>query len=1090
MRKQLRRQLLAFCLIISLLPIWNLTVAAAPKDADRTVKVGIFSLGSFMGWDENGEACGYNIDYLNKIAEVTHWKYEYVDCDNWTTATEMLEKGEIDLLAPAQHTDVLDSKFSYTTQAMCTESAAIYTLSDRDDLLYEDFGTMEKITYGCAKGSTFARKFVEEYAPENGLTDANIKYYDNTTELMQALKEKKVDAIVTNIMFASADVKILGWYSPMSVYYIGQKDKTEFLEEINQAMIQITVEEPSWQAQLFSDYFPVYDRTHISYEEMEFAAKLPTIKVGYFADRKPIAYTDAKTGEYSGITSDILKKISEYSGVQFTYVPLTVDTYNEEYLKENEIYCLANYEYCSEMGFGNVQKSNPYLDTSMVLVSPKEVTIDADQHLVMAIDGSTMAMQQQILENYPNFEIKTYDGLTDCFEAVNEGEADLLLGKQYIIEPYLSKPAYSKMKISQVQGIDSKVCLAVVTYDNDTSETGYYLKDRTFISLVDKCLNRIDSNDLNSIVVSYTSANVYQYSIEDFAYQYRYLLVILLVSILLIIGILAAWIANRQRSLHLIKVKNDQLALAVDKVTEANSAKSQFLAQMSHEIRTPMNAIIGLTTIAQKDVKDPQKMSEYLMKVDGASRILLGIINDVLDMSAIENHKMKIASEEFDLKQLLSSVTTVYYQQCKQKNIDFEMRMQGVTEERLIGDSLRVNQILLNLLSNAVKFTQSGGEVSVLVIQASTSKDMVHMRFIVSDTGCGMTDDLKKRLFNPFEQEDATTAKKHGGSGLGLSITKNLVDLMHGNIQVESKKDVGSVFTVDIPFGMVKKEHRTVTNADFAEIHALIVDDDEDSCEYTSVLLDRLGVKHNYVTNGEAALEELGEAEDRGESYGICFIDWKMPDMDGIAVSQKIREIFGEDTMIIIVSAYDLNEVEEEGKGAGVNYFIPKPLFQSSVFDILMQITNKKYQKVEISPSERHKYSFRGKKILVAEDVALNMEVAVKLLNMVECDVVCAEDGQIAVDMYEKSKVGEFDAILMDINMPVMDGYEAARKIRASAKSDAKTIPIYAMTANAFTEDVTAALDAGMNGHIAKPIETDVLYRTLQQAFTEEKNHE
>ena len=1089
MRERLRKQILAFCLIISLLPIWNLTVAAS-DDAERTVKVGIFSLGSFMGWDENGKACGYNIDYLDKIAEVTHWNYEYVDCNNWTTATEMLANGEIDLLAPAQHTTNLDAKFSYTTQPMCTESAAIYTLSDRDDLLYEDFSTMQSITYGCANGSTFARKFTEEYAVTNGLTGANIKYYDNTTELMQALKAKEVDAIITNIMFASPDVKILGWYSPLSVYYIGQRGNTDLLEEINQAMIQITVEEPSWQAELFSNYFPVYDRIHISYEEMEFAAKLPTIKVGYFEDWKPISFTDAETGEYSGITSDILKKISEYSGIQFTYVPLTVDEMNEDYLKENEIYCLANYEYCAETGFENIQKSNPYLDTSMVLVSPKEVTIDADEHLVMAIDNSTVAVKQQILQNYPNFEIKTYDSLEECFEAVNSGDADLLFGKQYIVEPYLSKPLYSKMKVSQVQGVDSKVCMAVVTFDDDSKEIDSLLKERTFISLVDKCLNRINSEDLNSIVVSYTSANVYQYSIGDFAYQYRYLLMILLISIILILVILAAWIMNRQHNLHLIQVKNDQLALAVDKVTEANSAKSQFLAQMSHEIRTPMNAIIGLTTIAQKDVQNPQKMSEYLMKVDGASRILIGIINDVLDMSAIENHKMKIASEEFDLKQLLSSVTTVYYQQCKQKNIDFEMRMQGVTEERMIGDSLRVNQILLNLLSNAVKFTSSGGEISVLIIQASSSQETIHMRFIVSDTGCGMTDDLKKRLFNPFEQENATTAKKHGGSGLGLSITKNLVELMNGSIQVESKMDIGSVFTVDIPFEKVKNENKVVTNADFSETHALIVDDDEDSCEYTSVLLDRLGVRHNYVTSGEAALEELGEAEERGESYGICFIDWKMPHMDGIAVSQKIREIFGTDTMIIIVSAYDLNEVEEQGKGIGVNYFIPKPLFQSSVFDILMQITNKKYQKVEINPSERHKYSFQGKKVLVAEDVALNMEVAVKLLNMVECEVVCAEDGSVAVDMYEKSKPGEFDAILMDINMPVMDGYEAAGRIRASERDDARKIPIYAMTANAFTEDVTAALDAGMNGHIAKPIETDVLYRTLQQAFTEENNHE
>ncbi len=530
--------------------------------------------------------------------------------------------------------------------------------------------------------------------------------------------------------------------------------------------------------------------------------------------------------------------------------------------------------------------------------------------------------------------------------------------------------------------------------------------------------------------------------------------------------------------------KNNQLQIAINKAEDANKAKSQFLAQMSHEIRTPMNAIIGLTLIAKNDITNSEKMSDYLSKIDSSSKLLLGIINDVLDMSAIENDKLKIDSAEFDFKQLLTSITTIFYQQCKQKNISFEMRMNGVTEEVLIGDSLRVNQILMNLLSNAVKFTPSGGEISVLVIQASSSKGTAHMRFIVSDTGCGMSDDLKNRLFNPFEQEDASTARKHGGSGLGLAITKNLVEMMHGTITVESQKGKGTVFTVDIPFEMLENKYCSTTSG-FNDIHALIVDDDPDSLEYTGILLDRLGVSYDKTDDGEKALEILGEAEDNNTPYNLCFIDWKMPKMSGIEVAQQIRNIFGSDTIIIIISAYDLNEVEDEGRNAGADYFIPKPLFQSSVFNILMKITHGDYSKVAAKESSSMKgsYNFNGAKVLIAEDVALNMEVAVSLLKMVNVECVCAEDGSIAVDIFNRSKPGEYGAILLDINMPVMDGYEAARAIRALNREDAGTIPIYAMTANAFTEDVAAAMDAGMNGHIAKPIEPSVLYQTLDNAF-------
>lgn len=534
---------------------------------------------------------------------------------------------------------------------------------------------------------------------------------------------------------------------------------------------------------------------------------------------------------------------------------------------------------------------------------------------------------------------------------------------------------------------------------------------------------------------------------------------------------------ERRKSVEL-EEKNQQLVKAVQAAQTASGAKSQFLAQMSHEIRTPMNAIIGLTTIAKSEIQNPEKIKEYLTKIDNSSRLLLGIINDILDMSAIERGKLKIGKEVFNFRKQLSSIVSVFYQQAKNKQITFRVHMNGVTEETLIGDELRVNQVMMNLLSNAVKFTPSGGCIDFIVTQTSRSLDKVYMRFEVRDTGCGMSEDMMKRLFSPFEQQDASTARKHGGSGLGLSITRHLVEMMGGTIRAESVQNQGSTFIVDLPF--LSSNEPLPQNDNFQDIRILVVDDEEDACQYCGILLDRLGVRYDYVTDGEAALEALGEAEDSGEPYTLCMVDWQMPSMDGLELTREIRSIFGDESVVVIVSAYDMNEIQEEGREAGVSYFVEKPMFQSSLFNVLQRVAGKGIEDKDKKPGE---YDFSGKHVLLAEDVELNREVAVKLLNMVGIEVSCAEDGYEAVEIYDKAPDGFFDCILMDINMPRMDGYEAVRAIRKSSKPDALTVPVFAMTANAFSEDVTAVMDAGMNGHIAKPIETEILYETLQEVF-------
>ena len=356
------------------------------------------------------------------------------------------------------------------------------------------------------------------------------------------------------------------------------------------------------------------------------------------------------------------------------------------------------------------------------------------------------------------------------------------------------------------------------------------------------------------------------------------------------------------------------------------------------------------------------------------------------------------------------------------------------------------------------------------------------LRFTVTDSGCGISEEMQQRIFKPFEQESAQTAQNHGGSGLGLSITKNLVEMMHGAIKLESRKNEGTTFTVDLPFEVDRRaEEYSKTN--FKDIRALIVDDDESTVEYTSIVLDRIGVQFDVATSGQEAIDIMAEEYRRGAGYDVCFIDWKMPHMSGVEVTKKIRALFDADTIIIIVSAYDLSEVEAEAKAAGANMFVPKPLFQSTVCNVLMTLSGGKYTKLTADQGE---FDFTSRRVLLAEDNALNKEIATELLEMVNFTVDCAENGQEALDLFTASVPGYYDVILMDIQMPIMDGYEATKKLRISGHPDAAKIPILAMTANAFTEDIATALSSGMNGHIAKPIDTEVLYQALKR-YCEDK---
>lgn len=523
---------------------------------------------------------------------------------------------------------------------------------------------------------------------------------------------------------------------------------------------------------------------------------------------------------------------------------------------------------------------------------------------------------------------------------------------------------------------------------------------------------------------------------------------------------------------------------ALSAAEQANIAKTDFLSRMSHEIRTPMNAIIGLTAIASANLDNREKIVNCLSKIGISSRFLLAIINDILDMSRIENGKVSIAHEEFDFNSFLTGITTIIYPQAIARGQKFEATIDGLTAEHYIGDALRMNQILINILSNAVKFTPEGGTVKFCVKQVRQTKNHAYLKFTVRDSGIGMTEEQLGRVFAAFEQADSGISQKYGGSGLGLAISKSLVSLMNGSITVTSKLGYGSEFMVDIPVEVLEHDYVSDNTDELKDLNILVGDDDVITCEHTVLILSSMGINAQYVTSGSRVIEVVREAYEGGQHYDIVFIDWKMPDMDGIQTAKAIREIVGPSTLVIIMSAYDWTDIEEKARVAGVNFFIAKPIFQSTVQEVLLKTIKKQSNEENIQSGSD--YDFTGKRVLLVEDNEINREIAQALLEMKNTTVETAANGQIAVDLFAASAEGYYDAILMDVRMPVKDGLEATREIRAMSKPDAKTVPIIAMTANAFIEDIESTQKSGMNEHLAKPIETDRLYAVLERYFSKQ----
>ena len=525
---------------------------------------------------------------------------------------------------------------------------------------------------------------------------------------------------------------------------------------------------------------------------------------------------------------------------------------------------------------------------------------------------------------------------------------------------------------------------------------------------------------------------------------------------------------------------NQALSEAVRAAETANRAKSTFLSNMSHDIRTPMNAIIGFTTLAVSNIDNQKKVRDYLSKILSSSKHLLSLINDILDMSRIESGKIHLEETEVSLSDVLHDLKTIISGQIHAKQLELYMDAMDVTNEDVYCDKTRLNQVLLNLLSNAIKFTPAGGTVSVRLKQyPGTVKGSELYEIRVKDNGIGMSQEFVQKIFSPFERERTSTVSRTQGTGLGMAITKNIVDMMGGTIEVRTEQGKGTEFIVRLPFRTQPENHRIEKIAELEGLKALVVDDDFNTCDSVTKMLVKVGMRSEWTLSGKEAVLRARQSMELGDAFHAYIIDWRLPDMNGIEVTRQIRSL-GDDTPIIILTAYDWSDIEVEARAAGVTAFCAKPLFMSDIRDTLMAAIGQNQAEQENPVLPETSSDFRGRCILLVEDNELNREIAVEILNEYGFMVDTAENGAEAVEKVKNSKPCNYDLVLMDVQMPVMNGYEATKQIRALRDPALAGITILAMTANAFDEDKKKALECGMNGFLSKPIVIEELISTLQ----------
>ena len=1065
--------LLCFFLLVTLLPV----SVSAEDTKSKTVRVGWYE-DSYNITGENGDRSGYGYEYQQSVAAYTGWTYDYVNA-GWSELLKMMENGELDMMSGVSYTEERAQKMLFSEFPMGEEKYYLYADLTGTDISASDVKSLNGKQVGLLEGSIHATQFYTweeehdlklEHVPIIGLEDA-----------MEKLTDHEIDCVVSAetpqlVEFGTSAIYTIGG---SGIYFVINPDRPDLKEELDNAMRKIQSDKPFYADELYQRYLSSTAAAVLSDEEQDWLDQHGEIRIGYLNQDAGISSVDPETGELEGVLNDYIKLASDCLTDHSLKFELTQFNSQEEEiqaLKDGKIDMIFHF---SQNPYAAEQNGFILSDTVLALNTAAVTSqnyFDENAENRVAIEKGNLSLKWYISYQYPTWKLVEYNSKEEAVDAVRKGKEDCYIAESGQLTKYIE---------------DNKLYIVSLMQPGNTS-FAVNLEDTILLSILNKTLKTMSSSMLSGAMSMYENASR-KVTLTDFIKDN--LLVVATVFTVLFLLILSVILGSLRKSRAAeakarkaasqsqelnkkLKESHQELEVALMRAESANSAKTTFLNNMSHDIRTPMNAIIGFTSLAASHVDNKDKVKEYLSKISTSSEHLLSLINDILDMSRIESGKVKINENPLHLPDLLHDIRTIVQPNIASRQLDFLIDTVDVRDEDIIADKLRLTQVLLNILSNGIKFNKTGGTIGIRVRQLkSAPTGYGSYQFIIRDTGIGMKPEFQKHIFESFSREETSTVSGIQGTGLGMAITKNIVDMMGGTITVKSEEGKGSEFVVSLTFKLSGKRKTYEKIEHLQGLKVLVADDDTDICLSISSMLTEIGMRSEWTVSGKEAVIRAKHSMEIGDEFYAYIIDWLMPDMNGIETVRRIRRVIGENRPIIILTAYDWSDVEQEAREAGVTAFCEKPLFMSQLRDLLSNpVTVEKVPDKKVS-------DFIGKKILLVEDNELNMEIAQTILKDAGFEVETATDGLAAVKKMEQAVPGQYDLILMDIQMPVMNGYEAAKRIRSFKNPELAAIPIVAMTANAFEEDREKSFAAGMNGHLAKPVSVESLMNMLRKVI-------
>ena len=1064
------------CVMLSLLLLLSAVLpvkAAAETASAKVVRVGSFE-DTFNYVNEKGARKGYGYELLETLSGYTGWQFEYVTCD-WSDCFEKLKNGEIDIIGGISYTEDRTQEMLFSDEPMGVEKYYLYADLSRADISASDFKTLNGKKIGVLMG-TEPEVMLAEWEEKYGLKTEHVNI-SNNEDVKQKLANHEIDCFVSleESFWAERGISTITRVGESGIYYAINKNRPDIKEELDDAMRALDEAVPFYTADLYKRYFSMDYTPILTGEEKAWLRKHGAIRMGFLASDSGVSTFDPATGEFTGVITDYIQFAADCLGnqeLEFQLVGYDSKEAELDALKSGEIdmifHCDQNPNLAEEYHFAC---TNTTWTSNLMAVTNKQHFNENNVNRI-AVPQNKLSLKKYLAFYYPQWEIVDCDTQEDAARLVKDGQADCFVTGIRSENKYSKK--YSFYSVPLVNPVRS--CFAV--------NSG----NRSLLSILNKTIKAMPVNMLAGALAMYKSS-ARKVTLSDFIKDnfFKVMLIssiavaVVLLTILMLLQKARKAEAAARKAASDTQELNAKLQVAVEKAETANRAKSTFLSNMSHDIRTPMNAIIGFTTLAISNIDDTDRVKDYLGKTLASSNHLLSLINDVLDMSRIESGKIHLEEVEVNLSDVLHDLKTIVSGQIYAKQLELYMDAMDVTDEDVYCDKTRLNQILLNLLSNAIKFTPAGGTVSVRVRQlAGKVRGCGQYEFRIKDNGIGMSQEFAQKIFEPFERERTSTVSRIQGTGLGMAITKNIVDMMGGTIEVQTAQGKGTEFTVCVPMRAQTEQRPVEKITELEGLKALVVDDDFNTCDSVTKMLVKVGMRAEWTLSGKEAVLRARQSIEMSDAYHAYIIDWRLPDMNGIEVTRQIRSLH-DDTPIIILTAYDWSDIEVEAKAAGVTAFCAKPMFMSDLRETLMSALGQKPADAVQRLLPEKNADFKGKHILLVEDNALNREIAQEILREYGFLVDTAENGAVAVEKVSTAAPGSYDLVLMDVQMPIMDGYTATRKIRALDDPARAKLPILAMTANAFDEDRRNALESGMNGFLSKPIVIDDLVQELRK---------